>query len=245
MVNGFRMSLYRNRIVIIGGSGRFGKILSKIKTKYNTFYPSKKELDIINLNSIKKYLNKKKPKYLILLAGLSRPMKIHEKNLKKSIDLNIIGPANVTKVCSDLKIKLIFFSTSYVYPGTKGNYNEKSPVLPKNNYSWSKLGGESSVQMYKNSLTLRVCMTEKPFIHKKAFGDFITNFIYHEEIAKNLFKLINKKGVINVGGKTQSVYQFAKKYNPKIKKISARKYLGKNYPLIPSMNISKYKKMIK
>ncbi len=245
MVNGFRMSLYRNRIVIIGGSGRFGKILSKIKTKYNTFYPSKKELDIINLNSIKKYLNKKKPKYLILLAGLSRPMKIHEKNLKKSIDLNIIGPANITKVCSDLKIKLIFFSTSYVYPGTKGNYNEKSPVLPKNNYSWSKLGGESSVQMYKNSLTLRVCMTEKPFIHKKAFGDFITNFIYHEEIAKNLFKLINKKGVINVGGKTQSVYQFAKKYNPKIKKISARKYLGKNYPLIPSMNISKYKKMIK
>jgi len=245
MVNGFRMSLYRNRIVIIGGSGRFGKILSKIKTKYNTFYPSKKELDIINLNSIKKYLNKKKPKYLILLAGLSRPMKIHEKNLKKSIDLNIIGPANVTKVCSDLKIKLIFFSTSYVYPGTKGNYNEKSPVLPKNNYSWSKLGGESSVQMYKNSLTLRVCMTEKPFIHKKAFGDFITNFIYHEEIAKNLFKLINKKGVINVGGKTQSVYQFAKKYNPKIKKISARKYLGKNYPLIPSMNISKYKKIIK
>ena len=239
------MYLYKNRIVIIGGSGRFGKILSKIKTKYNTFYPSKKELDIINLNSIKKYLNKKKPKYLILLAGLSRPMKIHEKNLKKSIDLNIIGPANVTKVCSDLKIKLIFFSTSYVYPGTKGNYNEKSPVLPKNNYSWSKLGGESSVQMYKNSLTLRVCMTEKPFIHKKAFGDFITNFIYHEEIAKNLFKLINKKGVINVGGKTRSVYQFAKKYNPKIKKISARKYLGKNYPLIPSMNISKYKKMIK
>ena len=245
MVNGFHMSLYKNRIVIIGGSGRFGKILSKIKTKYKTFYPSKKELDILNINSIKKYLNIKKPKYLILLAGLSRPMKIHEKNLKKSINLNIIGPANITKVCSELKIKLIFFSTSYVYPGTKGNYNEKSPILPKNNYSWSKLGGESSVQMYKNSLILRVCMTEKPFVHKKAFGDFITNFIFHEDVAKNLFKLINKKGVINVGGKIQSVYHFAKKYNPKIKKISARKYLGKNYPLIPSMNVSKYKKIIK
>ena len=38
------MSLYKNRIVIIGGSGRFGKILSKVKTKYKTFYPSKKEL---------------------------------------------------------------------------------------------------------------------------------------------------------------------------------------------------------
>lgn len=239
------MYLYKDRIVIIGGSGRFGKVLSKIKTKYQVFYPSKKEVDILSQKSVKKYLIKKKPKYLILLAGLSRPMKIHEKNIFKSIDLNIVGPANVTKICSNLKIKLIFFSTSYVYPGTKGNYKEDSPVLPKNNYSWSKLGGESSVQMYKNSLILRVCMTEKPFVHKEAFGDFITNFIFHEDIAKTLFKLINKKGVINVGGSIQSVYKFAKKYSPKIKKISAKKYLGKDYPLNPSMNINKYKKIIK
>ena len=44
-------------------------------------------------------------------------------------------------------------------------------------------------------------MTEKPFIHNKAFYDFITNFIFHEDVAKHLFKLINKKGVINVVGK--------------------------------------------
>ena len=57
----------------------------------------------------------------------------------------------------------------------------------------------------------------------ESFNDFITNFIFHEEIARFLFKLINKKGVINIGGKTQSVYKFAKKYNPTIKKISAKK----------------------
>ena len=179
------------------------------------------------------------------MAGLSRPMSIHNTNINKSIDLNIIGPANVTKICIDLKIKIIFFSTSYVYPGVKGNYSENSPILPKNNYAWSKLGGESSVQMYKNSLILRVCMTEKPFIHKKAFEDFITNFTFHEEVAKNLYKLINKKGIINVGGEIQSVYDFAKKYNKKIEKISAKKYLGTNLPLNLSMNISKYKKIIK
>ena len=99
--------------------------------------------------------------------------------------------------------------------------------------------------MYKNSLILRVCMTEKPFIHKKAFEDFITNFTFHEEVAKNLYKLINKKGIINVGGEIQSVYDFAKKYNKKIEKISAKKYLGTNLPLNLSMNISKYKKIIK
>ena len=140
---------------------------------------------------------------------------------------------------------MIHFSTSYVYPGNKGNYKENNPVLPKNNYAWSKLGGESAVQMYKNSLILRVCMTEKPFVHNVAFTDFITNFIFHDDLAKFLLKLINKKGVINVGGKTQSVFNFVRKYNPNIKKISAKKILGKKYPLNPSMNINKLKKIIK
>ena len=239
------MLLYKNRIVITGGTSRFGQELKKIKNKYKLLFPKRKVLNILKTNSISKYLKLKKPKYLIHLAGLSRPMEIHKKFIKKSIDLNIIGTANITKACSDLGVKLIYFSTSYVYPGTKGNYKEDNPLLPKNNYSWSKLGGESAVHMYHNSLILRVCMTEKPFIHNKAFYDFITNFIFHEDIAKYLFKLINKKGVINVGGKIQSVYSFAKKYDPKIKKISAKKILGRKYPLNPSMNINVLKKIIK
>ena len=78
-------------------------------------------------------------------------MKIHDKNISKSIDLNIIGTCNIVKTAEKFKIKVIYLSTSYVYPGTKGNYTEEDPVKPWNNYSWSKLGGECAVQMYKNS----------------------------------------------------------------------------------------------
>ena len=140
------------RIVITGGNGRFGSILKKKFTSKKLFYPDKKELNILSMISIKKYLNKIKPKILIHLAGLSRPMKIHEENISKSIDLNIIGTANIVKICSKLKIKLIYFSTNYVYPGRRGDYKESDPVFPINNYAWSKLGGEAAVQMYKNSL---------------------------------------------------------------------------------------------
>ena len=239
------MFLYKNRIVITGGTGRFGLELKKIKSRYKLFFPKKSELNILKIKSIRHYLKLKKPKYLIHLAALSRPMKLHETFLTKSIDLNIIGTANITKICSDLNIKLIYFSTSYVYPGILGNYKEGDPLFPTNNYAWSKLGGECAVQMYSNSLILRICMTEKPFVHNKAFVDFITNFIFHEGIAKYLFKLINKKGIINVGGKTQSVYNFVKEYNPKIKKNYAKKVLGRKFPLNPSMNINKLKKIIK
>ena len=82
-------------------------------------------------------------------------MKIHDTNIGKSIDLNIIGTCNLVKEAFLRKIKFIYLSTSYVYPGIRGNYNENDFLKPWNNYGWSKLGGECAVQMYKNSLILR------------------------------------------------------------------------------------------
>ena len=108
------MFLYKNKIVVTGGSGRFGSELKKIKNKYKLLFLNKRKLNILNPKSIKKYLKSQKPNYLIHLAGLSRPMEIHEKHIDKSIDLNIMGTANVTKACSELGIMLIYFSTSHI-----------------------------------------------------------------------------------------------------------------------------------
>jgi len=229
-----------SKIVLSGGNGRFASVLKKTVSPKKYFFPNKKELDVLSLKSIERYLKKVKPKYFIHAAALSRPMKIHDKHISKSIDLNIIGTCNVVKICEKLKIKLIYFSTGYVYPGTKGNYKEEDPLKPINNYAVSKLGGECAVMMYKNSLILRITMCEKPFIHKSAFHDVKTNFIFQEEVAKHIPKLLNKSGVINIGGKTQSVFDFAKKYNKEIKRISGKK----QFPANPSMNISKFLKII-
>ena len=168
-------------------------------------------------------------------------MSIHDNKINQSIDLNVIGTCNLVKMCNLKNIKLIFFSTSYVYPGRKGNYKESDPLLPWNNYGWSKLGAESVVQMYKNSLIIRACMTEKPFVHKKAFSNVKLNFIYHEDIAKILFKIINKSGILNIGGKTKTVYDFAKKYNTNVKKIKS----NGEFPPKPFMNLSKLNKIKK
>ena len=232
------------KIIVTGGTGRFGKILKKIiKNKY--LFPNKNELNILSLSNIETYLKKKKPKVLIHLAGLSRPMDEHESNITKSIKLNIIGTCNIVMACKKFNVKLIYFSTSYVYPGTNGNYLETDPLLPVNNYAWSKLGGETAVQMYQNSLIIRACMTERPFIHKKALNDVRLNFIFQDEIAEILPKLIKLKGIINVGGPIRTVYDFAKKYNPSVKKISLKNIKNVIYKKNMSMNISKFKKIYK
>ena len=231
----------KKKILVTGGDGRFANILRKKNTKLNLVFKNKKQLNIMDILSIEKCFKKEKPKIVLHTAGLSRPMDIHERNITKSIDLNIVGTANITKICKKFNIKLIYFSTGYIYDGVKGNFREEDPVKPFNNYGLSKLGGEASVQMYKNSLILRITMTEKPFIHKKAFSNVKTNFMFHEDLVEILPKIINQKGIINVGGPTLSVYEFAKKYNKDVKKI---KYKGKKLPLKQNLNTKKLQKIL-
>ena len=228
------------KIIVTGGSGRFAQELKKVKSRYKFFFRNKKQLNILSIKSIENNFNKFKPDCILHLAGLSRPMSIHDKDINKSIDLNIIGTSNLVKICNKKKIKIIFFSTGYLYPGTKGNYTEKDPLLPWNNYGWSKLGAESAVQMYKNSLIIRACMTEKPFLHKSAFSNVRSNFIFHDNFAKIFIKIINKKGVINIGGKSQTIFQFAKKYNKDVKKIKSRG----EFPLKMDMSLNKLNKIL-
>ena len=233
----------KKKILVTGGNGRFAKILKENNNKLNLVFVSRKECNILDMKSIQKIFKKIKPSIILHCAGLSRPMQTHEKNISKSIDLNIIGTANITKVCEKNNIKLVYFSTGYVYEGTRGNYSETDPVKPFNNYGLSKLGGECAVSMYKNSLILRITMTEKPFLYKKAFSNLKTNYMFHEDLVKMLPKLINRKGIINVGGKTQSVYSFARSQDKTIKKIKAKK--NNLMPLNQTMNLAKLKKLLK
>ena len=87
-------------------------------------------------------------------------------------------------------------------------------------------------------------MNDDYFPHKSAFTDYLTSFLKKSDVAKITLKLLDKKGIINVGGVKQSAYNFAKKLNTKVKKNTLkkkeRKLLGKN----TSLNIKKLKKII-
>ena len=231
----------KKRILVTGGDGRFANILKKRNKILDLKFLSKKELNILNTRSIEKAVKKYKPLIILHCAALSRPMSIHDTDIKKSIDINIIGTANIVKTCEKNNIKLIYFSTGYVYPSTKGNYKETDPVKPFNNYGFSKLGGECAVHMYKNSLILRITMTEKPFVYSEGYTNLYSNYIFHEEVVKILPKIINKYGIINIGGKTRSVYSFGKIHNNKIIKS---KCVDKKIPLKQTMNLNKLKKIL-
>ena len=232
----------KDLIIVTGGHGRFAKILKKKNKILNLKFLSKNKLNILSPKSISRCFLKYKPKIILHTAGLSRPMIEHEKNISKSIDLNIVGTANLVKACTKFNVKIVYFSTIYVYDCIKGNFKETDPVKPLNNYGFSKLGGECSVIMYKNSLILRIQMTKKPFIYGKAYVNLISNYIYHEELVEILPKIINQYGILNIGGKKQSVFEFAKKSKKVLKRIRINK--KSKIPLNQTMNLKKLKKLI-
>ena len=88
-------------------------------------------------------------------------------------------------------------------------------------------------------------MTEKPFKHPKALADAKTSFIYQDDFKDIFFKLINKKGIINVGGKTQTIFNFARKDNPKVKKIYLNEVKDVQFPKNSSIDIRKLKKILR
>jgi dTDP-4-dehydrorhamnose reductase len=128
-----------------------------------------------------------------------------------SLDTNIVGTANVAKICNKYGIKFIYISTDFVYDNVELS-NEESALNPLNNYGWSKLGGECVAKLIPNSLILRCALCDIPFRHKIAFDDVFRNSITHKDVADIILKIKEEVGVINIGGKSQSVYDFVSKH---------------------------------
>lgn len=239
------------KLLITGGKGKLAQQIIKNNDRYEIVAPSREDMDVSDYSQVYSYFWRKRPDIVLHAAAFTRPMRKHQDNPDISIKSNIIGTANVVLACMELDIKLVYISTDYVYPGITGNYKESDPVSPYlgNNdgmtkYGWSKLGGEAAVRIYDNSLILRLCMSNKPFPHPKAAIDIRKSYLFEDDAAKKVLKLINYNGIINVGGPAQSVYEFASRHNPKIKKLKASDIEDVKIAPDTTMDISKMKHLL-
>ena len=233
-------------ILLIGGSGKFCEKLIKYGDGHSFLTPPKKLLDVREFSSIEYFFQHYDTEfdYVIHAGAITRPMVVHEENPTLSIQINVIGTANVAMLCKEYNKKLIYISTDYVYSGTDGNYKETDAVKPFTNYGRSKLAGECCVQMYDNNLILRIAMTTKPFPHTKALKDMKKSYMYTDDAAKITLKLLDETGIINVGGESQSVYEFVKKENPDIGFNYLSEISDVNMATDCSMNTTRLKEVI-
>jgi len=204
-------------MILVSGNGILANELLKLSTDdLPITILSKKEMDITDeykvSDVIKSFMMKPNfPKYFVHTAALTKPMRVNDKNPIMSMTTNIVGTANVAKICHKYDIKFIYISTDFVYSPDKIS-DENSELKPSNNYGWSKLGGECVSKLVPNSLILRCALCDIPFRHKKAFSSTWRSSVRHTDVAEIILKLKDEIGVINVGGEYKSVYDFVSQY---------------------------------
>lgn len=232
--------MQQEKILFTGGSGLLGSEFRKNLPSLN--YPSSDEFNICDYDRIDDYLKRRDIKLIIHAAAFTSPPKI-DQNPIRAIEVNIIGTANIVRLCMEYGIRLIYISTDYVFRGDSGNYKEYDPVCPINKYAWSKLGGECAVRLYDNSLIIRTSFGPNVFPYEKAFVDQWTSRESASVIAKKIIALLGKdvKGIIHVGGERKTVFAYAKSLdNSKDIKQLSIKEAGFNVPVDTSLNCEKY-----
>ena len=146
-------------ILVTGANGQLGSEIRKLSINYpyRFYFTDKEELDIANLEDIKKYIVKNSINMLINCAAYTAVDKA-ESNQELADVINHKAVKNLAKISKEKGIKLIHISTDYIFDGKNFKpYIEKDLPNPQNIYGKTKLDGEKAVQEInpKNSIIIR------------------------------------------------------------------------------------------
>ena len=196
------------KVLFTGGSGLLGSAIQKLRPDW--LYPTHERVDVLNYQTLYQFVKMANVETIVHAAALVPAAKCEEDPLGAMMT-NMLGTMNVVAACGELGLRLVYVSTDYVYPGNEGAKPENYPLYPILKYGWSKLGGECACRMYDGSLIVRLSFGKDEFPYDGAFDDQWTSREPVSKIAPKLIKVIESDviGVINVGGKRQTVYDYA------------------------------------
>jgi len=168
-------------ILVTGANGQLGQEFKNniSKSKDDFCFTDELDLDISNKNNILNYVKDHQIDLIINCAAYTNVNK-SEINQKQAIKINSDAVRNLVEICEDRKLKIIHFSTDYVYNSDSINpIKEDSNINPINYYGFSKREGEKIIE---NSSAMSVVIR--------------TSWLY-SNYGNNFVKTIIKKGENN------------------------------------------------
>ncbi len=180
------------RCLIIGGGGQLGKEWEEFCGKNRITHKScgSKDLDITNFEESNSILEAYSPDVLINCAAYTK-VDLAEEEKEQAFLINSKAVKNLALTCKSLNIKLVHYSTDYVFSGTPQHLDSIPEGFPEdycteavNVYGESKLEGEKVIQETDcDFLILRVSWL---------CGKFGNNFV------KTMLKLSETRNELNV-----------------------------------------------
>ena len=136
------------RILVTGASGQLGQQFKNnvSKSDHEFYFADEDELDITKKKEILDYIIIYKIEIIINCAAYTN-VNDAETNKKQAIKVNLDAVRNLVEVCEEKKIKMIHFSTDYVYSSDNlSPIDEESNINPINYYGISKREGEKIIE---------------------------------------------------------------------------------------------------
>lgn len=136
------------KVMVLGSNGQLGRSLKSLENQSNLeiIFLDKKRLNINSRNDLEENVNFYEPDIIINTSAYTDVRKA-ESDYTSALKVNFDGIKNIALICKKYSIKLIHFSTDYVFDGlSEEPYTEYDATNPINNYGKSKLAGEKVLQ---------------------------------------------------------------------------------------------------
>lgn len=180
------------KLLITGAGGQLGRewIHYLGNSPHDGIGFNSTELDITNKNLVQQKVEENHPDVVINCAAYTS-VDDAEDQFEQAFNINKTGVANLADICKQAGVKLIHYSTDYVFEGSEKDrnelpegYTEDHPPDPQNVYGASKLAGEKEVEMVDGDwIIIRVSWL---------CGRFGSNFV------KTMLRLANEKKELRV-----------------------------------------------
>ncbi len=213
--------------IIIGASGFVGSYLLEtfradhlvVGTFATDSLPGLQPLDITNATAVRNFFDRHQPSVVFCPAAQPH-VEGCERDPAATRKINIEGLANVVRETQRVGARMVYFSSEYVFDGTRGPYSEDAPTNPINEYGRQKLAAENLIRdSLRDFLIVRLSAPygwerrEKNFVlqmlHRKQTGqpiqvpeDQVITPTYIRDLARAVHTLVGlgKTGIFHVAG---------------------------------------------
>ena len=136
------------KVFVTGASGQLGYDVCLELERRGIAHKgvSSKELDIRDGAAVKRELEEYNPDVVVHCAAYTKVDRAEDEP-ELCAAINAEGTRNIAEVCAQIRAKLLYISTDYVFPGTGERFYEPDdPTGPLSVYGRTKLEGEMAVK---------------------------------------------------------------------------------------------------